>query len=55
MAREYRRKNGKFDEGFFDEAQDFANKNPIFPESGRSALPPLSPKAQQYLKDAGVE
>jgi hypothetical protein len=40
-AREYRRKNGKFDETFFDELQDWSEKNPLFPES---ALPPSAPK-----------
>lgn len=32
MARDYRKKNGKFDEGFFDHLQEWSNKNPIFPE-----------------------
>ena len=32
MARDYRRKNGKFDEGFFDELQQWSEKNPLFPE-----------------------
>lgn len=31
MARDYRRKNGKFDEGFFDELKDWSDKNPLFP------------------------
>jgi hypothetical protein len=31
MARDYRRKSGKFDEGFFDELQQWSDKNPLFP------------------------
>jgi len=30
MAREYRKKHGTFNEGFFDEMQDFADANPLF-------------------------
>jgi hypothetical protein len=30
MARAYRKKNGHFDEGFLDELQEFADKNPLF-------------------------
>lgn len=30
MARDYRRKHGKFDEGFFDELKDWSEKNPLF-------------------------
>jgi hypothetical protein len=30
MARAYRKKNGKFDEGFFDELQEWSAKNPLF-------------------------
>lgn len=33
MARAYRKKHGKFDEGFFDELQDWSNRNPLFPKS----------------------
>jgi hypothetical protein len=40
-ARDYRRKNGKFDERFFDELQDWSEKNQLFPES---AVPPAAPK-----------
>jgi hypothetical protein len=31
MARAYRKKTGKFDEGFYDELQSWSNKNPLFP------------------------
>jgi hypothetical protein len=37
MAREYRKKHGKFDEGFFDELQDWSAKNPLFPEAANQA------------------
>jgi hypothetical protein len=44
-AREYRRKNGKFDDRFFDELQDWSEKNPLFPEGGRK----LSPETEALL------
>jgi hypothetical protein len=40
-ARAYRKKNGKFDEGFYDELQEWSAKNPLFPESK-----PGEPKAE---------
>ena len=49
-ARAYRKKNGKFDEGFFDELSEWSAKNPLFPEAGKDVqMPTLSPKAQKYL------
>ena len=54
LAREYRQKNGKFDEGFFDQLQSWSEKNPLFPEAGRP-LPKLSDKAQKYLDQAGAK
>jgi hypothetical protein len=51
MAREYRKKHGKFDEGFFDELQVWSDKNPLFPEAAQ-VLPKLSDKAQKYLDAA---
>lgn len=47
MARDYRRKNGKFDEGFFDELQDWSANNPLF---GNEKLP--SKPAQRIRFDA---
>jgi hypothetical protein len=38
-AREYRRKHGKFDDGFFDELQEWSNKNPLFAEVDKPAAP----------------
>jgi hypothetical protein len=38
-AREYRRKNGKFDDGFFDELQEWSNKTPLFAEVDKPAAP----------------
>lgn len=48
MARDYRRKNNRFDEGFFDELKDWADRNPLFSEGGVSA-PALSPETQRLL------
>lgn len=33
LAREYRKKNGSLDEGFYDELNDYANKNPLFQQT----------------------
>lgn len=33
MARAYRARTGRFDEGFFDELRDFSEKNPLFPSA----------------------
>jgi hypothetical protein len=33
LAREYRNKNGRFDEGFFDELKVFSEANPLFPQT----------------------
>ena len=30
LARDYRKKNGRMDEGFLDELQDYSDKNPLF-------------------------
>lgn len=40
MAREYRKKRGHFDEGFFDELQDYSDAHPMF--EGK-AMPSASP------------
>jgi len=46
MARDYRRKHGKFDEGFFDELRVWSDANPLFAgERGYS----LDPKTRAYL------
>ena len=34
LAREYRKKNGQLDEGFYDELEKFSNANPLFGEKG---------------------
>jgi hypothetical protein len=36
MARDYRRKNGRFDEGFFDELKEWSDKNNLFPEAPKT-------------------
>lgn len=33
LAREYRKKNGTIDEGFYDVLSDFSEKNPMFPQA----------------------
>lgn len=46
-ARAYRKKHGKFDEGFYDELQEWSAKNPLFPEAkapGTPAAPSAGPK-----------
>jgi hypothetical protein len=53
MARSYRKKNGKFDEGFFDELKEWSDKNSLFPEAG-AALPKLSDRAQSYIDAANA-
>lgn len=53
MARAYRKKNGKFDEGFFDEMQEWSNKNPLFPEAGKAGGFELSPEGAAALKKYG--
>jgi hypothetical protein len=44
LARDYRKKNGKFDEGFYDELAQFSAKNPLFDSGG------LSPDEQSELE-----
>jgi len=41
-ARAYRKRNGTFDEGFFDELQEWSDKNPIFANEKRPAVTPPS-------------
>lgn len=38
-ARAYRKKNGQFDEGFYDELQEWSDKNPLFPQSSVKEVP----------------
>lgn len=41
-ARDYRKRHGKFDEGFFDELADWSNKNPLFKqEADKPAASPV--------------
>lgn len=39
MARVYRKKNGSIDEGFFEELQQFSDKNPLFPQQPKQQQP----------------
>ena len=51
MARAYRKKNGgKFDEGFFDELQEWSDKNPLF-EVPKPQPAPAAPSNVQSLID----
>jgi hypothetical protein len=52
MARDYRRKNGKFDEGFFDELAEWSNKNPLFPQAA-AATPASAPAGRWAIRPAG--
>jgi hypothetical protein len=55
MARAYRKKNGgKFDEGFFDELQEWSEKNPLFPEAA-TAPKPVDPKGAGLSADEQKE
>lgn len=40
MARDYRRKNGRFDEGFYDQLASWSEKNPLFPEAANAPSTP---------------
>jgi hypothetical protein len=45
MARAYRKKHGKYDEGFYDELQEWSDKNPLFPAAPKSQ-PTTAPAAE---------
>jgi hypothetical protein len=51
-AREYRKRTGKFDEGFYDELQEWSNKNPLFPDQASTPKPAAAPAGFRVL---GVE
>lgn len=52
MARAYRKKHGKFDEGFFDEIAEFSANNPLFKGEPDKPKPvPLSPEEQKELEE----
>lgn len=53
LAREYRRKNGRFDEGFFDELKTFAENNPLFTSRTQSPSDGLTPAGRAALKKYG--
>lgn len=52
MAREYRKKNGQFDEGFFDQLATYSEKNQLFPHAGKSAQPQASATIPTIKGDA---
>lgn len=43
LARDYRKRNGSFDDGFFDELQQWSEKNPLFP-AGEAPAQPRQPQ-----------
>lgn len=43
LARDYRKKHGKFDDGFFDDLAEFSAKNPLFPAPKEAAPGPAVP------------
>lgn len=54
LARDYRQQNGRIDEGFYQQLQDWSNAHPMFkgidPGASGSASGPLSPAEQQELQ-----
>lgn len=53
-ARAYRKKNGRFDEGFYDELADWSAKNTLFPDQPAAPAPAaggLSPQEKAELED----
>jgi hypothetical protein len=46
-ARAYRKKNGRFDEGFYDELQEWSDKNPLFPAAKSQAPAPATEGPKQ--------
>lgn len=59
LARDYRKRTGRFDEGFFDELATFSAKNPMFPQANvdaaiRDARPnPNAAPSKQFKLDGG--
>lgn len=49
LAREYRQKNGAIDEGFYQQAADFANRNPLFGAQGEPG-----PRAAGTIRQGGA-
>jgi len=50
IARDYRRKNGQLDEGFYDELQRFAAANPLFDGMGSAPATPALPAGWSIQK-----
>lgn len=48
LAREYRKKHGHLDEGFYDELQAFSDKNPLFPAAQAAATIPTIKDDAEY-------
>jgi len=55
LAREYKKKNGSFDDGFYDELDKFSKQNPLF--GGKNMPTPIqaSPATREFLRQQGIE
>lgn len=53
MARDYRKKNGQIDEGFFDVLAEYAEKHPLFPKAATAPGMPSVGSVQQGYRFKG--
>jgi hypothetical protein len=53
MAREYRKKNGQIDEGFFDVLSEYAEKHPLFKATAAPGVPKAGDVQQGYRFKGG--
>ncbi len=53
IAREYKKKKGSFDEGFFDELDKFSKENPLF--GNKPPAPPVSQATKDFLRSQGIQ
>jgi hypothetical protein len=54
-ARAYRKKNGRFDESFYDELQEWSDKNPLFPNAQPAPKPAVPAGALTPEETAELE
>ena len=54
IARDYKRKHGTFDDGFYDELDKFSKQNPLF---GGPVAPPVvvSPETKAFMRSRGIQ
>jgi hypothetical protein len=43
MARDYKKRTGRFDDGFYDELASWSERNPLFTEADRRSPPRPAP------------